>query len=226
MRKSIQSLLALSVTLAFSGSAFAATETITNTEVNPVVISEKQPTTDTKDSVQTDAPVKDTAKVEKKKQPTFVITKGSAYQQLSYDVRQHGYRLQWQLRNDAPLQIKSDKFTTWQDKTLDIVAQLNKFFVTGNDDGSMIKAFICPQFSYVVIAPERSAGMVVDKDGRGCNLLSKAPEEKDEQAQSPAGLQAVVSNAVAVPSVAYETYTPPVDSQPVDHDLPTVTFER
>jgi len=211
MRKSIQSLLALSVSLAFSGVALAndvATSTQnTNTNVSPVVISEK-------------APVEENKKEEKK--PTFVISKGSAYQQLSYDLRKQGYRLQWQLRNDAPLKVESKKFDTWQDKTLDIVDQLNATFFTGSDDGSIVKAFVCPQLSYVVIAPERSAGMVVDKDGRGCNLLSKAPEDPKNNSV----LNNFVSSAVAVPSVAVPTVAIEQPNQTSSsNELPTVTFE-
>lgn len=210
MRKSIKSLLALSVSLAFSGVALAndvATPT-QNTNVSPVVISEK-------------APVDANKKEEKK--PTFVISKGSAYQQLSYDLRKQGYRLQWQLRNDAPLKVESKKFDTWQDKTLDIVDQLNTTFFTGSDDGSIVKAFICPQLSYVVIAPERSAGMVVDKDGRGCNLLSKAPEDPKHASV----LNNFVSSAVAVPSVAVPTVAIEQPTQTSSsNELPTVSFER
>ena len=216
MRKSIQSLLALSVSLAFSGVALAndvATSTQnTNTNVSPVVISEKAPVEENK---------KENKKEEKK--PTFVISKGSAYQQLSYDLRKQGYRLQWQLRNDAPLKVESKKFDTWQDKTLDIVDQLNATFFTGSDDGSIVKAFVCPQLSYVVIAPERSAGMVVDKDGRGCNLLSKAPEDPKNNSV----LNNFVSSAVAVPSVAVPTVAIEQPTQTSSsNELPTVSFER
>lgn len=210
MRKSIQSLLALSVSFAFSGVALAndVTTPTQNTNVSPVVISEK-------------APVETNKKEEKK--PTFVISKGSAYQQLSYDLRKQGYRLQWQLRNDAPLKVESKKFDTWQDKTLDIVDQLNTTFFTGSDDGSIVKAFICPQLSYVVIAPERSAGMVVDKDGRGCNLLSKAPEDPKNNGV----LNNFVSSAVAVPSVAVPTVAIEQPNQTSSsNELPTVSFER
>lgn len=117
--------------------------------------------------------IPDDKKEEKK--PKFVISKGTAYQQLSYDLRKEGYKLSWNLKSDAP--VKPKQYKVWQEETLEIVSQLNTFFNTNDDDGSKIHALVCPQLKYVVITHEKSAGLVFDKDRRGCNLLSAAPEE-------------------------------------------------
>lgn len=144
------------------------------------------------------------------KKPKFIMSKGTAYQQLSYDLRKEGYKLSWNLKSDAP--VKPKEYKIWQEETLDIMSQLNTFFNTSDTDGSRIHALVCPQLKYVVVTQEKNAGMIFDKDRRGCNLLSAAPEEDkaknfyEQNQQQPVNAQQQ-SQQQNVP-LANQAYTP------------------
>lgn len=143
--------------------------------------------------------------------PKFIMSKGTAYQQLSYDLRKEGYKLSWKLKSDAP--VKPKEYKVWQEETLDIMSQLNTFFNTSDTDGSRIHALVCPQLKYVVVTQEKNAGLVFDKDRRGCNLLSPAPEEDKtknfyEQNQQQAGNSQQRSQQQQTVPLANQSYTP------------------
>lgn len=144
----------------------------------------------------------------KKEEPKFVMTKGSVYQQLSYDLRKEGYRLSWNLSQDFPVPVTNKTYKTWQESLLAMLDSVNKQGLFSDDNGNTVKALVCPQSHYVVVTTLQNTSGVVDSDKKGCNLISKAPEKEDESASLSAYDQ---SYAAGQPS-AYDANVMPQDN--------------
>lgn len=116
----------------------------------------------------------DTAKKENK--PTFLISKGTSYQQLSYDLKKHGYKLVWGVRADPTFKVK--KYDSYQEQILATVSRLNEVVGGNEDNGNLVQGLVCPKKKTVVITLSSYTNSVVDTDGHGCNLLSEPPKEE------------------------------------------------
>lgn len=123
---------------------------------------------------------KEKSEVVKKEEPKFVITKASVYQQLSHDLRKEGYRLSWQISQDFPVPITTKTYKTWQESLLVMLDSVNKQGLFSDENGNTVKALVCPQLRYVVVTSLQNTSGVVDRDKRGCDLISKAPKKEDE----------------------------------------------
>lgn len=115
----------------------------------------------------------DTKKSENK--PTYLISKGTSYQQLSYDLKKKGYKLVWNVRSDPTFEVK--KYKTYQDQILATVKRLNEVMAGSEENGNLVQGLVCPKNKTVVITLSGYTNGVVDKDGFGCNLISEPPKE-------------------------------------------------
>ncbi len=115
----------------------------------------------------------DTNKTEEK--PAFLISKGTSYQQLSYDLKKHGYKLVWNVRIDPTFEVK--KYKTYQEQILATVKRLNEVTAGNENNANLVQGLVCPKKKTVVITLSGYTNGVVDSDGYGCNLISEPPKE-------------------------------------------------
>ena len=116
----------------------------------------------------------DTSK--KEKEPAFLMRKGTSYQQLSYDLKKHGYKLVWNVRIDPTFEIK--KYNTYQEQILATVKRLNEVAAGNENNANLVQGLICPKKKTVVITLSGYTNGVVDSDGYGCNLVSEPPKKQ------------------------------------------------
>lgn len=110
----------------------------------------------------------------KDKEPAFLVSKGTSYQQLSYDLKKHGYKLVWNVRIDPTFEVK--KYKTYQEQILATVKTLNERVSGNENNANLVQGLICPKKKTVVITLSGYTNGVVDSDGYGCNLLSEPPK--------------------------------------------------
>lgn len=213
MKKIQKSAIALSVSLlalGYMSSAQAASEEVKKQDEVSASSTDKK--SDVKPVVKKEGSVekanaenKKEKEKEKEKKPKFEMSKASAYQQLAFDLRKHGYRLSWDIKQDFP--FTAEKFDTWQEETLAVVDTVNKARGLTEESNYFARALVCPKSSYVVITTNFSAYGVVDKDKRSCNLLRAVKDDEEESSPSEpaytnAGYMAYSSSNVSIPSSA------------------------
>jgi len=209
MKKIQKSAIALSVSLlalGYMSSAQAANEEVKKQDEVSVNSTDKK--NDIKPVVKKEGSVEKAnaeKKKEKEKKPKFEMSKASAYQQLAFDLRKHGYRLSWDIKQDFP--FTSEKFDTWQEETLAVVDTVNKARGITEESNYFARALVCPKSGYVVITTNFSAYGVVDKDKRSCNLLRAVKDEEEESnpsepAYTNSGYMAYTNSNVSIPSSA------------------------
>jgi len=115
----------------------------------------------------------DTTKNEEK--PAFLMSKGTSYQQLSYDLKKHGYKLVWNVRIDPTFEVK--KYKTYQEQILATVKRLNEVTAGNENNANLVQGLVCPKKKTVVITLSGYTNGVVDSDGYGCNLISEPPQQ-------------------------------------------------
>lgn len=123
----------------------------------------------------------------------YQVSQSSLYNQLSHDLRKHGYTLRWDVRLDptfTPHVYMSDR-----DQITDSLNTLNDKAGGDFDSGTYIQGLICKQKKQVVITYSRFTRGVVDADGHSCLLIT--PVKKDASQQNFGGYNL---NAVAQPT--------------------------
>jgi len=112
----------------------------------------------------------------KEKEPAFLVSKGTSYQQLSYDLKKHGYKLVWNVRIDPTFEVKTYK--TYQEQILATVKRLNEVAAGNENNANLVQGLVCPKKKTVVITLSGYTNGVVDSDGYGCNLISEPPKKQ------------------------------------------------
>lgn len=112
----------------------------------------------------------------KEKEPAFLVSKGTSYQQLSYDLKKHGYKLVWNVRIDPTFEVKTYK--TYQEQILATVKRLNEVAAGNENNANLVQGLVCPKRKTVVITLSGYTNGVVDTDGYGCNLISEPPKKQ------------------------------------------------
>lgn len=132
---------------------------------------------------------------EKAKSLEYQVSQSSLYNQLSHDLRLHGYTLRWDVRLDPP--FTPYIYMSDRDQITDSLNVLNDKADGDFDSGTYIQGLICKQKKQVVVTYSRFTRGVVDADGHSCLLIT--PVKKDNSQSDFGGYNL---NAVAQPTTS------------------------